>query len=68
MESYWRRFRNRMGSGVHTFGSALTDFDGDGWLDLYVNGDFWQSKMFWNNGDGTFTECTNVITLLPFKF
>ena len=60
MENYWRTFRNRMGSGVHTFGASFTDFDNDGWLDLFVVGDFWQSKMFWNNGNGTFTECTKV--------
>lgn len=34
------------------------DFDNDGWLDLFVIGDFGQSKMFWNKKDGTFTECT----------
>lgn len=34
------------------------DFDNDGWLDLFVIGDFGQSKMFWNKKDGMFTECT----------
>ena len=36
----------------------LQDFDNDGWPDLFVVGDFGRSKLFWNNKDGTFTECT----------
>jgi hypothetical protein len=38
------------------------DFDGDGWLDLYVgdeavHDDPVPSRLFRSNGDGTFTEC-----------
>ena len=41
--------------------AAWADFDGDGWLDLFVGyeskqGDRHPSLLFHNNGDGTFTE------------
>ncbi len=51
-----------MGSGV-----AWLDYDGDGWMDLYVvqSGPFppqgsprAQDRLFRNNGDGTFTDVT----------
>ena len=38
------------------FASALRDLDGDGHLDLAIAADFGTSKLFWNDGDGTFTE------------
>lgn len=38
------------------FSSALRDLDGDGHLDLAIASDFGTSKLFWNDGDGTFTE------------
>jgi len=38
------------------FASALRDLDGDGHLDLAIASDFGTSKLFWNDGDGTFTE------------
>lgn len=38
------------------FSSALRDLDGDGHLDLAIAADFGHSKLFWNDGDGTFTE------------
>ena len=44
--------------GVFTFGSVFADFDDDGYPDLFVSGDFQTSVMFWNNGNGTFTEDT----------
>jgi len=40
------------------FSAAWADFDGDGWPDLYLVSDFGQSRMYWNNGNGTFTEGT----------
>ena len=40
------------------FGSTLVDLDGDGWQDLVVASDFGTVRMFWNDGDGTFTEGT----------
>ena len=45
-------------NGVYSFASALSDLDGDGWLDLVVAADFGSSLLFWNNRDGTFTEAT----------
>jgi hypothetical protein len=38
------------------FASALRDLDGDGHLDLAIAADFGTSKLFWNDGDGTFSE------------
>jgi hypothetical protein len=43
---------------VYSFASALTDLDADGWPDLVVTSDYGTSQLFWNNGDGTFTEGT----------
>lgn len=40
-----------------SFQSAFWDFNQDGWLDLYVVNDLnQQSVMFYNNGDGTFSD------------
>lgn len=43
---------------VYSFASAITDLDGDGWADLIVTADYGATQLFWNNGDGTFTEGT----------
>lgn len=43
---------------VYSFASTLNDFDGDGFDDLAIAADFNTSRLFWNNGDGTFTEDT----------
>jgi enediyne biosynthesis protein E4 len=45
---------------VYAFGASFADLDGDGWADLYVTGDFGTSRLFWNDGDGTFTESTEA--------
>jgi hypothetical protein len=37
--------------------AVATDFDGDGWPDIYVACDSSDSLLFHNNHDGTFTEC-----------
>jgi hypothetical protein len=39
-------------------GAQAVDFDGDGWIDLYVSGHF-----FFNNGDLTFTDRREVLGL-----
>lgn len=38
--------------------STLQDFDNDGWPELLVTADHGVSRMFWNNQNGRFTECT----------
>ncbi|MGF1468917.1 MAG: CRTAC1 family protein [Sandaracinaceae bacterium] len=40
------------------FGSGFTDFDGDGWPDLAIVKDFGESRLLWNQGDGTFLDGT----------
>lgn len=41
-------------------GVAAGDYDGDGWVDLFViGGDAGQSKLFRNLGDGSFEDKTN---------
>jgi len=34
------------------------DLDGDGWVELLLTSDFGCSRLFWNNGDGTFLDKT----------
>lgn len=40
------------------FAPAFVDLDGDGWVDLAIAADFGTSLLFWNSGDGSFTEST----------
>ena len=40
------------------FSPRLVDLDRDGHLDLAVASDFNTSQLFWNNGDGSFTDGT----------
>ncbi|XP_062515696.1 uncharacterized protein LOC134191133 isoform X2 [Corticium candelabrum] len=49
--------------GTFTFCSSMTDFDEDGWPELLVTTDYGNSKMFWNNRNGTFHECTEACGL-----
>ena len=44
--------------GTFAFGSTFVDLDGDGWPELAVASDFGTSRLFWNNGDGTFRDGT----------
>lgn len=46
--------------GIFPFTPRFTDFDRDGFPDLAVASDFGQSRLFWNNGDGTFTDGTHA--------
>jgi cysteine-rich repeat protein len=47
-----------------SFTANFVDVDGDGWLDLLVAADFGTSRVYHNDGDGTFTNVTDrtVIT------
>ena len=45
-------------SGVYAFTPRFSDLDDDGWPDLAIAGDFLTSRLFWNDGDGTFTDGT----------
>jgi hypothetical protein len=44
--------------GTFPFTARFTDFDRDGWPDLAIVSDFAESRLFWNDGDGTFTDGT----------
>lgn len=44
--------------GIWSFASAFLDIDGDSWPELFVASDFGTSRLFWNNGDGTFRDGT----------
>ena len=45
--------------GVLGFTARFTDLDSDGDVDIFYTGDIGTSRLFWNNGDGTFTDGTN---------
>lgn len=46
--------------GTHPFSASFADLDDDGHLDLVITGDFFTSRLFWNDGDGTFTDGTDA--------
>jgi len=48
------------GARSHTFMTTFADMDDDGWPDLLVTADFETSRLFWNDGDGTFTDGTTA--------
>lgn len=57
-----------------TMMSRWFDYDGDGWLDLFVGNESldpkdpdW-SELYHNNGDGTFTECARVSGIQVAQF
>jgi len=37
-------------------GVAMLDYDGDGWMDLFLANDMQPNQLFRNRGDGTFTD------------
>lgn len=42
--------------GTYALGVSTLDFDGDGWIDVYVANDSNPSALYRNNRDGTFTD------------
>jgi hypothetical protein len=44
--------------GLHAFSPAFVDLDEDGWQDLAVVSDNGTSRLFWNQGDGSFIDGT----------
>jgi hypothetical protein len=44
--------------GVFAVSSTFADLDNDGRPELTIAGDFGSSQLYWNNGDGTFTNGT----------
>jgi hypothetical protein len=42
--------------GTYALGVATLDFDGDGWIDIFVANDSNPSALYRNNHDGTFTD------------
>jgi enediyne biosynthesis protein E4 len=45
-------------AGVYSFSPSFGDLDGDGWPELGVVSDFRCSRLFWNQGNGTFVDGT----------
>jgi hypothetical protein len=50
--------RNRLPDVSFAFAPRFSDLDDDGYPDLAIAADFGTSRLFWNNGDGTFTDGT----------
>lgn len=48
------------GGVIAGYATAWADFDGDGYPDVLLAGDFGTSQLWWNNGDGTFTNGTST--------
>ncbi len=46
--------------GSFSFTSRFSDLNFDGHVDLAIAMDFAQSRIFWNDGDGTFTDGTSA--------
>ena len=45
---------------LYSLASSFSDFDQDGWPDLIVVGDYYTSRLFWNQQDGTFSDGTSL--------
>jgi hypothetical protein len=58
MEGVVSQTQDELTEGTFAFGSTFVDLDGDGWPELAVASDFGTSRLFWNDGDGTFTDGT----------
>ena len=58
MDGVVSQTQDQLTEGTFAFGSTFVDLDDDGWPDLAVASDFGTSRLFWNNGDGTFSDGT----------
>ncbi|MCB9751582.1 MAG: CRTAC1 family protein [Myxococcales bacterium] len=60
VEDVWEQVDNNMGAipGVFVFSPAFVDLDGDDWPELVLTSDFGASRLFWNQGDGSFVDGT----------
>lgn len=47
-------------AGMYSFSPSFGDLDGDGWPELGLVSDFDCSRLFWNQGDGTFVDGTTA--------
>lgn len=47
-------------------GVAFADYDGDGFVDIFVSNDTLRNFLFHNNGDGTFTE-TGILSGISYN-
>lgn len=43
-------------NAVNIYAPMIADFDQDGWPDLAVVSDYGETRLYWNNGDGTFLD------------
>jgi len=59
---------SHVGFDSRAFTGRFSDFDQDGLPDLAVASDFGTSRLFWNNGDGTFTDGTDVANVGTDQF
>ena len=55
------------GGGAHSLGVTVADYDNDGFADLFITG-FFSAGLFHNNGDGTFTDQTGEVGIVPAGF
>jgi hypothetical protein len=52
----------------NTFQATFSDFDNDGDPDVYIANDFAPNHLFRNNGDGNFTDITDVMDVKDIGF
>lgn len=55
------------GRSGRSLSASWTDFDGDGWPDLYVANDVSDNVLFRNRGDGTFDEISNEAWVADYR-